>query len=384
MTDNGSSTRPAARGGTGRGSGLLMGRPFGIPIYVTPSWLIIAAIITIVYEPVVERTLALGPLSYLVAFAFAVLLYASVLVHELAHAVVARMFGVPVHRITLFMLGGVTEMRDEARTPGREFWISFAGPLLSLALAALGFAALPFVPPDTVAGVLVWQLFVANLLVGVFNLLPGLPLDGGKVVRAAVWKLTRRPTAGTVVAAWGGRFLAVLVMLAPLLIALRTGEAPSVFMVLLGVLLGAFMWTGAGSALRNARIRERIPKLRARTLARRAVPVSGDTPLSEARRLMGEADAGAVLVTDASGAPVSIVDPGAEERVPEERLPWTPVSQVAVAVTAGSVLDADLDGERLLEAMRRTPAPVYLLVREDGGVYGVLRSRDVGDAFAGT
>lgn len=361
-----------------------MGRPFGIPIYVTPSWLIIAAIITIVYEPVVERTLALGPASYLVAFAFAVLLYASVLVHELAHAVVARVFGVHVHRITLFMLGGVTEMRDEARTPGREFWISFAGPLLSLVLAALGFAALPFVPPDTVVGVLTWQLFVANLLVGVFNLLPGLPLDGGKVVRAAVWKLTRRPTAGTVVAAWGGRFLAVLVMLAPLLFALRTGETPSVFMVLLGVLLGAFMWTGAGSALRNARIRERIPKLRARTLARRAVPVSGDTPLSEARRLMGEADAGAVLVTDSSGAPVSIVDPAAEERVPEGRLPWTPVSQVAVAVTAGSVLDADLDGERLLEAMRRTPAPVYLLVREDGGVYGVLRSRDVGDAFAGT
>lgn len=384
MTDNGSSTRPAARGGSERGSGLLMGRPFGIPIYVTPSWLVIAAIITIVYEPVVERTLALGPASYLVAFAFAVLLYASVLVHELAHAVVARMFGIPVHRITLFMLGGVTEMRREAATPGREFWISIAGPLLSLVLAALGFAALPFVAPDTVAGVLTWQLFVANLLVGVFNLLPGLPLDGGKVVRAIVWKLTRRPTAGTVVAAWGGRVLAALVMLAPLLIALRTGEAPSVFMVLLGVLLGAFMWMGAGSALRNARIRERIPKLRARTLARRAVPVSADTPLSEAHRLMAEADAGAVLVTDSSGAPVSLVDPAAEERVPEDRRPWTPVSQVSVAITPGAVLDADLNGERLLEAMRRTPAPAYLLVHGDGGVHGVLRSRDVGDAFAGT
>src|SRR5690606_9601076 len=377
------SREPAARDSGGRRSGWLMARPYGIPIYVTPSWLVIAAIITILYEPVVESLLGLGAASYLVAFVFAVLLYASVLVHELAHAVVARMFGIPVERITLFMLGGVTEMRGEARTPGREFLIAFAGPLLSLVLAAAGWAAQLFVPPDTVPGVLLWQLFVANLLVGVFNLMPGLPLDGGKVVRSAVWALTRRPTAGTVVAAWGGRVLAVFVVGLPFLLYLPSGRMPSVFMVLLGVLLGGFMWMGAGSALRGARFRERIPRLRVRLLARRAVAVPSGTPLAEADRRMAEADAGAVLVTDSSGAPVSIVSHDAAGAVPEERRPWISVDHVSRAVTGGAVIGADLEGERLLAAMRAHPAAEYLVVGEDGGVFGVLRTRDVDDAFAG-
>ncbi|MFW5417544.1 site-2 protease family protein [Nocardiopsis sp. CNT-189] len=383
-TDDGNASQgPAARGSGGRRSGWLMARPYGIPIYVTPSWLVIAAIITILYEPVVESLLRLGPASYLVAFVFAVLLYASVLVHELAHAVVARRFGIPVERITLFMLGGVTEMRGEARTPGREFLIAFAGPLLSLVLAAIGWAAQWFVPPDTVPGVLLWQLFVANLLVGVFNLMPGLPLDGGKVVRSAVWALTRRPNAGTVVAAWGGRVLAVFVIGMPFLLYLPSGRMPSVFMVLLGVLLGGFMWMGAGSALRGARFRERVPRLRVRLLARRAAAVPSGTPLAEADRRMAEADAGAVLVTDSSGAPVSIVSDDAAGAVPEDRRPWISVDHVSRAVTAGAVIPADLEGERLLAAMRAHPAAEYLVVREDGGVFGVLRTKDVDDAFAG-
>ncbi|WP_084469112.1 site-2 protease family protein [Nocardiopsis trehalosi] len=361
-----------------------MGRPFGIPVYVTPSWLVIAAIITVLYQPVVDRTLNLGAASYLVAFAFAVLLYVSVLVHELAHSVVARWYGLPVDRITLYMLGGVSEIRREAPTPGREFWIAFSGPLLSLVLAGLGFAAYFLVDPLTVAGVLVWQLWVANLLVGVFNLLPGLPLDGGRLVRAAVWKITRRPRAGTVVAAWGGRVLAAAVVLGPPLYALAQGFTPSVFAVLWGVLLGSFIWMGAGAALRAAKIRERIPRLRARTLARRAVTVAADTPLAEALRRMADADAGAVVIADAGGTPVSIVNAAAAGAVPEHRRPWVPSSSAARAITAGAVVAADLEGEDLLDALRAAPVPEYLVVDGEGAVFGVLRAADVNAVFAGT
>ncbi|WP_046468194.1 site-2 protease family protein [Allosalinactinospora lopnorensis] len=386
MTEHGSEP-PLARTGTdepagGRRPGMLMGRPFGIPVYVSPSWLIIAAIITVLYQPVVDRTLALGPVSYLVAFVFAVLLYVSVLIHELAHSVVARMYRLPVRRIVLYMLGGVSEIEREAPTPGREFWIAFSGPLLSLALAGLGFLSYTLVDPYTIAGVLIWQLWVANLLVGVFNLLPGLPLDGGRLIRAAVWWLTRRPTAGTVVAAWGGRLLAVVVVSLPFLWAWSLQTSPSVFAVLWAVLLAAFIWMGAGSALRGARMRERLPRLRADQLARRVVTVPADTSVAEARRRMGAAGAEAILAVDTAGTPTSIVNEAAASAVPEARRPWVPVSSVARAISPGAVITAGLAGEQLLDAMRRAPAAEYLLLAEDGQVYGVLRTADVNAALA--
>ncbi|CAM3738155.1 site-2 protease family protein [Nocardiopsis rhodophaea] len=386
VTEHGSATTPTPpENGSrpaDRRAGLLMGRPFGIPVYVTPSWIVIAVIITVLYKPVVESTLALGPLSYVVAFVFAVLLYASVLIHELAHSVVARLYGLPVRRITLYMLGGVSEIEREAPTARQEFWVAFSGPLLSLVLAGLGFMAYGLVDPFTIVGVLLWQLWVANLLVGLFNLLPGLPLDGGRLVRAAVWQVTRRPTAGTVVAAWGGRLLAAVVVTLPFLFAWWQQTSPSVFAVLWGVLLAAFIWMGAGSALRTARIRERIPRLSARLLARRPVVVAADTPLAEARRRMEEAEAGAILVIDTAGTPTSIVNEDAAQAVPDARRPWVPVSSVARAITSGSVLGADLGGESLLGELRRHPVPDYLLVEPDGSVYGVLRVTDVEAAFS--
>ncbi|GAA4920325.1 site-2 protease family protein [Streptomonospora salina] len=384
MTHSGSSTppeSPSTARSTRDGSGWLMARPFGIPVYVTPSWLIIAAVITLIYEPVVERTLHLGPLSYVVAFVFAVLLYASVLIHELAHCVTARMFGLPVARITLYMLGGLSQIEREAPTPGREFLVAVSGPVLSLALAAAGFAGYWLVDPQTVVGVLVWQLWVANLLVGVFNLLPGLPLDGGRLVRAAVWALTRRPYAGTVVAAWGGRLLAVAIVAVPVLYGLATGSAPDLFGMVWAVLLASFMWMGAASALRAARVRERVPTLRARRLGRRVVAVGADTSVAEARRRMEAAGARAVVVADTAGTPTSIVNEAAAAAVPDTRLPWVPVSSVARAITSGAVVGADLEGEELLEALRAHPAQEYLLVEADGSVYGALYTSDIQQAF---
>ncbi|RNL86816.1 site-2 protease family protein [Halostreptopolyspora alba] len=387
VTDHDSAPPQTPRGAdetptSARGAGLLIGRPFGIPVYVSPSWLVIAAIITVLYQPVVERTLALGSASYLVAFVFAVLLYASVLVHELAHSVMARMYRLPVRRITLYMLGGYSEIEREAPTPGREFGIVVAGPLLSLALAGVGLVGYAFVEPHTVAGVLIWQLWVANLLVGLFNLLPGLPLDGGRLVRAAVWWLTRRPTAGTVVAAWGGRLLAAVVVLLPFLWAWSRQDSPSVFAVLWAVLLAAFIWMGAGRSLRNARLRERVPRLRASRLAHPAVSVPADTSVAEARRRMETAGAGAILVVDTAGTPISIAHEAAASAVSEERRPWVPVSSVARAVRPGMVLSPELAGEELLATMRRTPSSEYLVAADDSGARRVLRTADVNAALS--
>ncbi|MGW1540242.1 site-2 protease family protein [Streptomyces sp. NPDC002309] len=371
--------------------GLLMGRPFGVPVYVAPSWFLVAALITWVFGGQLERVLPeLGAARYLVSLFFAVAFYASVLVHELAHTVAALRYKLPVRRIQLQFFGGVSEIEKEAETPGREFVLAFVGPLLSLVLAGLFYLALQPVEPGTVPGVLLAGLMISNLIVAAFNLLPGLPLDGGRMLRAVVWKITGKPMTGTVAAAWVGRALAVSVLIGlPLLTqsgALGRDAVDNVGMdtvldALLAAILAAIIWTGAGNSLRVARLREHLPELRARALTRRAVPVQSDTPLSEGLRRANAAGARALVVVDADGNPLSLVREAAIVGVPEHRRPWVAVSGLAQDITDGMRVSAELAGEDLLEVLRATPATEYLVVEDSGEIYGVLSAADVERAF---
>jgi Zn-dependent protease len=373
------------------GGGLLMGRPFGVPVYVAPSWFLVAALITWVFGGQLDRVLPeLGAARYLVSLFFAVAFYASVLVHELAHTVAALRFKLPVRRIQLQFFGGVSEIEKEAETPGREFVLAFVGPLLSLILSGIFYLAMQPVEPGTVPGVLLAGLMVSNLIVAAFNLLPGLPLDGGRMLRAVVWKITGRPMSGTIAAAWVGRALAVSVLIGlPLLTqtgALGTNTEDisgmdTVTDALLAAILAAIIWTGAGNSLRMARLREHLPELRARNLTRRAVPVETNTPLSEALRRANAAGARALVVVDADGQPLSLVREAAIVGVPEHRRPWVVVSGLAQDLTDGMRVSAELAGEDLLDALRETPATEYLVVEETGEIYGVLSAADVERAF---
>ncbi|WP_406352632.1 site-2 protease family protein [Streptomyces hirsutus] len=371
--------------------GLLMGRPFGVPVYVAPSWFLVAILITWVFGGQIDRVLPeLGAASYLVSLFFAVAFYASVLVHELAHTLAALRFKLPVRRIQLQFFGGVSEIEKEAETPGREFVLAFVGPLLSLVLSGLFYLGLLAVDPGSVPGVLLAGLMISNLIVAVFNLLPGLPLDGGRMLRAVVWKITGKPMSGTVAAAWVGRALAIAVLVGlPLLTqsgALGSDAADGVGMdtvldALLAAILAAIIWTGAGNSLRMARLREHLPELRARALTRRAVPVETDTPLSEALRRANAAGARALVVVDADGTPLSLVREAAIVGVPEHRRPWVAVSGLAQDLTDGMRVSAELAGEELLEALRAAPATEYLVVEATGEIYGVLSAADVERAF---
>jgi len=373
------------------GGGLLMGRPFGVPVYVAPSWFLVAALITWVFGGQLDRVLPeLGALRYLVALFFAVAFYASVLVHELAHTVAALRYKLPVRRIQLQFFGGVSEIEKESETPGREFVLAFVGPLLSLILAGVFYLALQTVEAGTVPGVLLAGLMISNLIVAAFNLLPGLPLDGGRMLRAVVWKITGKPMSGTIAAAWVGRALAVSVLIGlPLLTqsgALGSSAEDSVGMdtvtdALLAAILAAIIWTGAGNSLRMARLREHLPELRARNLTRRAVPVETNTPLSEALRRANDAGARALVVVDPDGEPLSLVREAAIVGVPEHRRPWVSVSGLAQDLTDGMRVSAELSGEELLDALRATPATEYLVVEESGEIYGVLSAADVERAF---
>ncbi|HXU98825.1 MAG TPA: site-2 protease family protein [Jiangellaceae bacterium] len=356
-----------------------MGRIAGIPVHISPSWFLVAAVITVAFAPIVRQRLPeSGSGAFAIALTFAVLLYASVLFHEISHALTARALGLPVRGITLHFLGGYTEIERNAPTPGRDLVVSAAGPLVSLAAGGLAYlASRPVDQP--VAQFLLLELAYANLLVGVFNLLPALPLDGGHILRAAVWRVTGKEHTGTVVAARAGQLLAVLVILVPFVLA---GGRPSFIAVAWSALVAVLLWTGATQALAVSRVRRRLPRLDLEQMTRRAAPVAPDVPLAEALRQAQGRGVRALVVVDSSGQPTGLVSEASVVATPTDRRPWIPVGQVARSLQAGLVLPVDLGGDELLRRMRDTPASEYLVVDRDGGVYGVLATADVDDTLA--
>jgi Zn-dependent protease len=365
--------------------GLRIARPFGIPVYISSYWFVIAGLFVVLYANSAALAGA-GSLRYVVAAAFVVLLYVSVLVHELSHSVVARGFGLPVRRILLYPLGGFSEIEQDPPTPGKELLVSAAGPLISLVLAAVGYALLAIAHPVGLPGLLIKQLVWANLLVGIFNLLPGLPLDGGRMLRAVVWKITGKPGSATVAAAWAGRVLAIAVLIVPLAMLYnnKAGGNAQIFDAAWLAVIAAFIWVGAGQALRATRVRERLPGLQARTLARRAIPIPASLPLAEAIRRADAAQARALVIVDHEDKPIAIVNETAVMATPPQRRPWIDAGSLSRSIDPGLVLPADLSGMALIEAVNRHRATEYLLVEPSGQVYGVLAASDLDQAFAGT
>jgi Zn-dependent protease len=374
--------KPGQRPARQPGSGIVIARPFGIPVHVSPYWFVIAGVFIIIYANDLAGTVN-GNVRYLVAAVFVILLYLSVLVHELSHSIVARGYGLPVRRILLYPLGGVSEIEREPQTPSREFAVSAAGPALSLVLAAIGYGLMRVVPGGTIGWTIVSQFRWANLVVGLFNLLPGLPLDGGRMLRAAVWKVTGRPAAATVAAAWAGRVIAVALIAVPLTLAITRGQSQSLMSMVWLAVIAAFMWVGAGQAIRATRLRERLPGLQARRLARKAIPIPASLPLAEAIRRADETSARALVVVDHENTPIAIVNESAVMATPPQRRPWIEAGTLARRLDPSLVLPADLSGMALLDAVRKAPASEYLVVDQTGQVYGVLAASDLDSAFAG-
>lgn len=360
--------------------GVRVGRVLGVPVLVSPSWLLFAGIIVLSYGPALADRY--GPSrAYIAAASFAILLLLSVLLHEIGHCVVARAFGLPVRSITITFLAGLTEITEPPQTPAREYAVAVIGPLVSLLLAGLGMASLQLFEPDSLPFLLAAVVAISNGLVAGFNLLPGLPLDGGRVLRAAVWKVTGDPEKSTRVAAWAGRGVAVVVVPLLLLVVLPGLGVTTVGVVtlLFTALIAAFIYVGASASLQRAKLVERLPAASVAKLARPALEVAADLPLSEAVRQAHEAGARAIVVTDSAGRLQAVVNEAAVLATPEERRPWVTVDTVSRRLEEGLLLDPSLEGEALLAAMRATPATEYV-VPDPAGPVRVLVTADVAAA----
>ncbi len=372
----GDGSRPSYPPGT-----LRIGSIGGVDVLVRSSWLVVALLIAFLLAPRVEQVQpGLGALKYVAGLAFAVLLYLSVLLHEISHALMAQRYGLGVRSISLHFLGGATEIDSETRTPGQEFKVAVVGPLTSIGVGLLALLGL-FVVPDGLIRLAVQGLAGANLIVGVLNLVPGLPLDGGRVLRALVWKVTGNMHRGTIVAAWGGRVAALLVLLWPVLATVVYGGQQDFFDYLMALVIASFLWSGATTSMMSARVRRRLPALKARPLARRVIAVPGDLSVAEAVRRAQSEGAGAIVTHRGDDVLSGVVNETALLATPEDRRAWVPVSSVARSVEEGLVLPADIAGEDLVRAMSHAPAEEYVLVEDDGSIYGVLATADVDAAF---
>ena len=351
----------------------------GVPVLLTPAWLVFATWIVLLYQPLVRERVGNGE-AYALGAALALMLLVSVLLHEIAHCVVARAFGLPVRSITITLLSGRTEITEPPQTPAREYAVAISGPMVSLLLTAIGIAAFAAFPDGSLAKEICLNLAVMNGAITVLNLLPGLPLDGGRVLRSVLWGLggdaARATRAADRVGIVVGAFVVPVVVLVVLPAA---GVAESGFVLFaLSLVMSVFITTGALANLRHAQLSAKLPELSVASLARPALGVPATLPLSEAVRLAHEQKLRAMLVVAADGRPEGIVAESWVREVPTERRPWVVAADGARRVEPGLVLAPDLAGEDLLQAMSAHPASEYLV---EGTPLRVLVSSDVADAI---
>jgi Zn-dependent protease len=355
----------------------MLGRVLGIPIYVNASMILLALLVTIVYGGYVESQLGLPqPLGYAIGFGFVVCLLGSVLLHELGHALTAKSFGIGVRGITLELLGGWTEMDRDAPTPRVDALVALAGPAVSLVLGGVATAAALALPDRTVLGQIAFQLAASNVLVAVFNVLPGLPLDGGRALRAGVWALLKDRNRATEVAGWAGRLIALAT--GCVVFTLYRLEMITLFGLVFILLVVLTLWQGAGQSIRLARMTRRFPLVDLGTLARPVLPVPSGTPLAEAQRRAGQdgrADR-ALAVADSAGRIVALVDPAAAASVKAQRRPWVAVDTVARSVSGLPELPVGLTGEQVVRTVQAHPGVQYVVTSGED-VVGVLHVADL-------
>ncbi len=358
---------------------MTVGRVIGVPLHLDWSMLLLTLAVTVLYAEFARRELALSPAGgYLIGLGFVISLLGSVLLHELGHALTARRFGIGVRGITLELLGGYTEMDRDAPTPRADLLISLAGPAVSAVLGAAAVTVTLALPERTLAHQLAFQLAVSNVVVAVFNVLPGLPLDGGRALRAAVWAVTRDRHRATEVAGWVGRVVALGTGGSAVVLALTRPPTPPVLLAMpLMLLVAVTLWRGAGQSIRLARITRRLSLIDLPRLARPVCAVPTGTPLAEAqRRAAGASPPAALLVTDSAGCSHALVNPAAAAAVAVNRRPWLPVDAVARPLAEVPTVPVGLDGEQVLETVRRHPGAQYVVTSGED-VVGILHLADL-------
>lgn len=383
-----------------RHGGIRIGRIFGIPIIIDTSWLVIFFLITWAFwgqfrllAPSVSTTSV-----WVAALVASLLFFASVLIHELSHSVVAIRRGIPVKQIRLFIFGGVSEISEEASSPQDEFAITIAGPLASFVLAVV-FYGITLVLPDgraalqgaidmvfrgrvdripsadqaaAVVAMIPATLAFINAALGLFNLLPGFPLDGGRVLRSIVWRVTGSWHRATVIAIAGGRALAFVMITLGLFDVLFAGDVGGLWYVL----LGWFLMQAANSARVQMEVKEGLVGVTAgQLMTPTPVALPGDITLQEAFDEYIMAHNYSVFPVVVDGRVRGTLSLAHLRQFPRVQWPVVTVAEAMTPLEPGDAVSADAPVDHLID--RLAGGGRRVVVVDGGRLVGIISPSDV-------
>ena len=348
-----------------------VGNLFGIPFYVNASWFLVLGLVTWQYGGALAGLFpTLGPVApWLLGLFAALLLFASVLAHELGHSWVAIKQGIGVKSISLFLFGGLANLERESKTPAEAFWVAIAGPLVSLFLSglltAIGIGAALTGP----AAAIVQLLASINLVLALFNLIPGLPLDGGNILKAIVWKITGNPYKGVIFASRVGQIIGW--------IAIATG----IFGNIWNLVIGWFLLQNAGQSAQYATVQNQLAGLTAADALTAESPiVSQDLSLREFANnyVIGSTHTWRrFLVTDDAGQLVGAIDLDDLKTIPTSRWPEVLVQELLKPIKFSTTVKPELsllEVVALLETLKVQELPV---IRENGVLVGLVEKAEI-------
>jgi Zn-dependent protease/CBS domain-containing protein len=350
-----------------------VGNLFGIPFYIHPSWFLVLGLVTWSYSSGLAAQfpqLSAG-LALLLGLMTALMLFASVVAHELGHSFVAIRQGIDVKSITLFIFGGLASLEKESKTPGEAFWVAIAGPLVSLLLCGIVTGVAVTTTASGPLAAILGVLASVNLALALFNLIPGLPLDGGNILKALVWKITGNPYKGVTFASRVGQIFGWVAILSGVLPLLLFGSFGNFW----NLLIGFFLLRNAGNAAQFARVQEKLTGLTAEDAVTHDSPiVSGNLTLREFadERVISGQNWHRFLVTDDDGQLVGAIVIDNLRTIPTALWSETQVKEVMQPITESTTVQSDQPLLEVMQLLEQQKVSVLPVIRKNGVLVGIL------------
>jgi len=352
-----------------------VGNLFGIPFFINVSWFLVLGLVTLDYGGFLAANFSdLGAgLPWILGLVTALLLFASVLAHELGHSFVALSQGIEVKSITLFLFGGLASLERESKTPAEAFWVAIAGPLVSIGLFGLltgislvaGFTG----PLAAMVGLLAY----INLVLALFNLIPGLPLDGGNILKSIVWKITNNPYKGIIFASRVGQAFGWL--------AIATGFLPIFFNAspnIWNIIIGLFLLQNAGRSAQYGNVQKVLDDLTAADAVTPDSPIVSATEELSVREFVNQHVIGKnnewnrFLLTDEEGQLLGAIFVSDFNAIPTSQWPQVTVKELIKPVESLTTVPEKTSLLKVAMLLEQKQVMELTVVRDNGSLVGLI------------
>ncbi|MEM8829865.1 MAG: site-2 protease family protein [Cyanobacteria bacterium P01_G01_bin.19] len=354
-----------------------IGNLFGIPFFINPSWFFVLGLVTWSYGSNLTQFPQLtGIMPWFLGLVAALLLFSSVLAHELGHSFVAISQGIPVKSITLFIFGGLATLEKESETPLQAFLVAIAGPLVSVLL----FGIFSFVAATASLSLpikaIVSLVAYINLVLALFNMIPGLPLDGGNVLKAIVWKLTGNPNKGIIFAGRVGQVIGWIAIGLGFLSILGISQVGSIWTLF----IGAFLLRNAGFAAQSATVQDKLDRYTA------ADAVIADSPIVEQNLtvrefvnnyVIGKERWKKFLIVDENHQLVGEIAVANLKQIPTSQWNEVYLSELLESVDSANIISATTSLLEVAKEFETNSPRELIVVKESGEVCGLLEKASI-------